>query len=78
MVKKTGYKNSVIQMNPKDCKNCFYYKPREADPETNELAWGNWCLQAGMPVRIEDIGACKIAEVYAEKNSKKPQLELDI
>ena len=40
-------------MRQNECENCFYYKPREADPETGELAYRPWCLESEQPFKCE-------------------------
>ncbi len=47
------------------CEDCFYFKPRDADPETGELAWGPFCLESGKPAK------CEIAVVECDKGESQ-------
>jgi hypothetical protein len=46
------------------CEGCFYFKPRDAELESGQLAWGPFCLRNGQPVKCEiAITECEIERI---------------
>ena len=60
-----------IKMNQEKCEGCFYFKVRDVDSETGDLAWGPWCLESGQPVK------CEIAVVECDQGQTENSQDKD-
>jgi len=63
--------------NHKKCEGCYYFKPRDVDPETGELAWGPWCLESGQPIRCADEAAnCDKGESQEDHDQERASAKM--